>query len=113
LGEVFLTLANDAETGDVPLTIANDASGRLVEAVRRDQVRLCGIGSHSGGDTIGLATRLRRGDNRLTPTDALIAATAICCEDCEILYTNDPLLLACAPLLELAAEKPMVVREAP
>jgi hypothetical protein len=42
-----------------------------------------------------------------------VASSALACEDCEVLYTNDPVLLQSAPLIELAEAKPMIVSEAP
>jgi len=71
------------------------------------------MGSHASGDTISLAATLREEDDRLSPTDSLVAATALSCEDCNTLYTNDVDLLACKPLRVLAREKGLTVREAP
>lgn len=113
LGEVFLTIARDADNGVVSLSIASDAARRLVESVRRGQIRLCGLGAHSSGNTLQIAFELRSEDNRLTYTDSLIAATALACEDCHSFYTNDPALLRCAPLLSRSQAKHMIVREAP
>ena len=113
LGEVFLTIARDAEDGLISLSIANDSSRRLVEALRHDQLRLCGFGAHSSGDALRISAELREEDNRLTFTDSLIAATALACEDCTSFYTNDPALLHCSPLLSRSHAKHMIVREAP
>jgi hypothetical protein len=113
LGEAFLTIARDAKEDMIPHAVAIDASRRLIDSVGRDQIRLCGVGSHTGGDTILIAGKLREEDNRLSFTDSLVAATALACEDCATFYTNDPLLLLCLPLLREAKSKGMVVREAP
>jgi predicted nucleic acid-binding protein len=113
LGEVILTIGRDAQEGNVGLAKANDTSRRLIEALRRNQIQLCGLGSHSGEDPILVAAELRRSDSRLSLTDSLIAATALACDDCEVLFTNDRTLLACQPLLRLAREKSMGVTEAP
>jgi hypothetical protein len=67
----------------------------------------------TGGDTSLLAVELRREDNRLSATDALVAAAALACEDCSLFYTNDPQLLGCRPLLARSRDKGMVVREVP
>jgi hypothetical protein len=103
----------DACTGSVPTAKVTDLPRRLIEGVRRDQIRLCGMGSHHGGDTLRLAAGLREEDDRLDPTDSLVAASALACEDCKRLYTNDPKLLRSKPLLLLAREKGLAVLEAP
>lgn len=113
LGEALLTIGTDANDGRVPRGNAIDVSRRLVDDVRRDRIRLCGMGSHHGGDTIRLAVALRDEDDRLDPSDSLVAAAALACEDCVTLYTNDPILLGCSPLLERAHRKGLTVREAP
>jgi hypothetical protein len=113
VGEAFLTIARDAARGAINSSTANDACRRMNDYLKRGRIRLCGIGSHTGGDALLIGTQLRAEDGRLSATDALIAATALASEDCLTFYTNDAFLLSCSPLLSRARDKPMVVTEAP
>ena len=113
IGEAFLTIAGDVAAGRLVPAYLPDAGRRLAEGVRNDRIRLCGLGAHHGGDTVLIAAALRDEDDRLTPTDSLVAAAALACEECTTLLTNDPLLLGCRPLLSRADDKGLTVREAP
>lgn len=113
LGETLLSVSNDVRDGQLMPTKAAEVSRRLTEAAGRDLIRLCGLGAHDGGDPIGIAHQLRREDDKLTVTDALVVAAALSCEDCEVLFTNDRQILTSRSIINRSREKPLTIREAP
>jgi predicted nucleic acid-binding protein len=110
---VFLTLANEARR--VPRApIANrDPARILFDAVRRDQIRLCGLGTLHGRGAVRIASELMAAEDRLTQTDALIVATALACEECKVLYTDDAALLESRELVRVARSRHVTLGEAP
>jgi hypothetical protein len=122
LGEVFLTIQNDLSSGTLDEDKAQSAIHRLNELKRRDRIRLCGLGNHSGGDedsedglqtSLGYASRLHQEDSNLDLTDILIVSTALACPTCDVFFTPDTKILQSAAVKRLASEVDLTITEYP
>jgi len=90
LGEFYLTLATDVQTGEVDGSRAVGATATLLDLLGAGKLSLCGTGAHGGQcDPIPVAAEIREVDYELGTADVLALAAAFACDECELFYTSD------------------------
>jgi hypothetical protein len=114
LGEAILKA--DADPAEGRLTGEDlELMGRnLARLLGRGRVSLCALGPAGGSEEFfAQALRIRLADTVIGGIDVLILASAFCCPDCELLYTNDGPMLTSTSLKALADEAEVSIQEAP
>lgn len=113
LGEILLTSVDDVALGKLRKDLAERITEKIISLRESGHLTLCGLGGTGNRDPLSFAVQLRQKDPQLGHTDSIIVANALSCRDCRVFYTNDPGLLYCKPLLEMAEEYRITIREAP